>query len=229
DGYSQPGAKANTRAVGSDAVLLINLDAYRLGPGNGLTITAGDSTVRGLVMTHFAGDAISLAEKGNDVIAGNYLGIPASGDVALPNNTGIGIGLGSDGNQIGGTDPADRNVISGNAAGLRIVASSNNVVQGNYFGLEPSGMLQLGGQGQGNIIILSGAPGVASGPAKDNLIGGTASGARNVMAAGGAGVILGGDQASLTTGNVVQGNFIGTDATGRGDATFHNNGPGVLL
>jgi uncharacterized repeat protein (TIGR01451 family) len=229
DGYSQPGAKPNTRAVGSDAVLLINLDAYRLGPGNGLTITAGDSTVRGLVMTHFAGDAISLAQKGGDVIAGNYLGIPASGDVALPNNTGIGIGPGSDGNQIGGTDPADRNVISGNAAGLRMVASSNNVVQGNYFGLEPSGMLQLGGQGQGNIIILSGAPGMATGPATGNLIGGTASGARNVLAAGGAGVILGGDQASLTTGNLVQGNFIGTDATGGGNATFRNNGPGVLL
>jgi uncharacterized repeat protein (TIGR01451 family) len=229
DGYSQPGAKANTLAVGSDAVLLINIDASRLAPANGLSIKAGNSTVRGLVMTHFFGDAISLTDKGGNVIAGNYLGIPASGDVALPNVTGVGIGFGSDGNRIGGTDPADRNVISGNAAGLRIIASSNNVVQGNYFGLEPSGMRQLGGQGQGNIIIKSGAPGVASGPATGNLIGGTAPGARNVMAAGGAGVILGGDQASLTTGNLVEGNYIGTDATGAGDATFHNNGPGVLL
>jgi uncharacterized repeat protein (TIGR01451 family) len=229
DGYSQPGAKPNSRAVGSDAVLLINLNANRLGPSNGLTITAGNSTVRGLVMTYFPGDAINLADKGGNVIAGNYLGMPASGDVAMPNITGVGIGFGSDGNRIGGTDPADRNVIGGNVAGLRIVASSNNVVEGNYFGLEPSGMLQLGGQGQGNIIIKSGAPGVDSGPAAGNLIGGTVSGARNVMAAGGAGVILGGDQASLTTGNLIEGNYLGTDATGGGNATFHNYGPGVLL
>jgi hypothetical protein len=48
DGYTQPGASANTLAVGDNAVLLIELN------GNGaafkaLTITAGNSTVRGLV------------------------------------------------------------------------------------------------------------------------------------------------------------------------------------
>src|SRR5262249_34789298 len=37
------------------------------------------------------------------------------------------------------------------------------------------------------------------------------------------------DQASLTTGNLVQGNYIGTNALGAGNRTFSNNGPGVLL
>ena len=40
---------------------------------------------------------------------------------------------------------------------------------------------------------------------------------------------FGGDQASLVTGNLVQGNYIGTDALGNGNAHLHNNGPGVLL
>ena len=35
--------------------------------------------------------------------------------------------------------PADRNVISGNGQGVRIVASSNNIIQGNYIGVEPDG------------------------------------------------------------------------------------------
>src|SRR5262249_20113294 len=49
DGYSQPGSSANTLADGDDAVLLIELSRGDLAL-NGLTITAGGSTVRGLVI-----------------------------------------------------------------------------------------------------------------------------------------------------------------------------------
>jgi hypothetical protein len=45
DGYSQPGSSANTLADGDDTVLLIELSRGDL-PINGLTITAGGSTVR---------------------------------------------------------------------------------------------------------------------------------------------------------------------------------------
>ena len=46
--------------------------------------------------------------------------------------------------------------------------------------------------------------------ASDNLIGGTTVGARNVISANRFGVLITGNSA----GNLVQGNFVGTDATG---------------
>lgn len=228
DGYTQPGANANTRAVGSDATLLIALDSP-FGFRNGLTINSGNSTVRGLVFSRFVGGAVMLAEHGGNVLAGNYLGLIASGNGGIGNGFGVYVAKGSDGNTIGGTTPADRNVIVANTMGVRIVASSNNVVEGNYFGLQASGLAPLGGNGQGNIVITSGQAGELTGPATGNTIGGTTAGARNVISASGAGVIFGGDQAALTTGNVVEGNFIGTDANGAGNANFSNNGPGVFF
>src|SRR5262249_52267866 len=54
DGYSRRGASPNTLTVGDNAVLLIQLDGSSAGNGaNGLHITAGNSTVRGLVINHF--------------------------------------------------------------------------------------------------------------------------------------------------------------------------------
>src|SRR4051794_9650870 len=48
DGYTQPGSSANTLADGDNAVLLIELNRGDLAI-YGLTITAGNSTIRGLV------------------------------------------------------------------------------------------------------------------------------------------------------------------------------------
>ena len=79
DGYSQPGARPNSLDVGDDAVLKINLyDMF--GFREGLTITAGNSTVRGLVFTNFSTHALKLTDKGGDVITGNFFGLPASGE-----------------------------------------------------------------------------------------------------------------------------------------------------
>ena len=88
---------------------------------------------------------------------------------------------------IGGTSPADRNVISGNGQGVRIVASSNNIIQGNYIGVEPDGGEPLG-NGLGGVVVTSGVAGETIGPATGNLIGGTVAGARNVISASGVGV-----------------------------------------
>ena len=56
DGYTQPGSAANTQTIdGDDAVLLIELNGANAGAANGFTITAGSSTVRGLVINGFTG------------------------------------------------------------------------------------------------------------------------------------------------------------------------------
>ena len=77
------------------------------------------------------------------------------------------------------------------------------MVEGNYIGADTTGATALGNGGAG-ILIASGA--------QSNTIGGTASGAGNVIGSnGGDGVLING---SGTNGNVVEGNYIGTDSTG---------------
>src|SRR5262249_31107779 len=50
DGYTQPGAAVNTAAAFDNAHLKIVLDGSLPSSGNGLDITAGGTTVRGLVI-----------------------------------------------------------------------------------------------------------------------------------------------------------------------------------
>jgi hypothetical protein len=60
DGYTQPAAQANTLAQGSNANLLIELNGRGSDGLNmvvGLKITAGNSTVRGLVINRFGEDS----------------------------------------------------------------------------------------------------------------------------------------------------------------------------
>ena len=102
DGYTQPGSAANTQASADDAVLLIELNGANAGDANGLTITAGHSGIRGLVINRFigpsgsGGNAISLSEGPGNVVEGNFLGISASGLVALANeDNGINLAGGS--------------------------------------------------------------------------------------------------------------------------------------
>jgi hypothetical protein len=213
DGYTQPGARPNALAGGDDAVLLIALTGIDPGSGaSGLRIAAGGSTVRGLVINGFRGPAIDLVTGGN-AIAGNFLGTDPSGRVGLGNGTGVMISGAA--NTIGGTAPADRNIISGNRGiGVLIIGSgaAGNLVASNFIGTTRGGDVPLGNASSG-VEIASGANG--------NLIGSTTSAAgRNVIAANAPGT---GSDAFLanvlirgvgTDDNVVAGNFIGTDATG---------------
>jgi len=207
DGYTQPGASANTNPIasGSNAVLKIILDGTSAGAGvDGLSITAGSSTVKGLVINQFGDDGIELATNGSNAIQGNYIGTDAAGSAALGNSSIGVIVFGVPDNTIGGTGPGARNIISGNSTGVAIIESAamGNSVQGNYIGTDATGTLDLGNSVDG--VYITGAPG--------NTIGGTASGARNVISGNtDAGVIIDGSGA---TGNKVEGNYIGTDAAG---------------
>jgi uncharacterized repeat protein (TIGR01451 family) len=91
----------------------------------------------------------------------------------------------------------------GGVGGIEITCS-NNVIEGNFIGMDPTGSTAAP---CGNGIDLRSINFIA---ANNNTIGGTTPDARNLISSNptGNGIQMG------TTGNVVQGNFIGTDATG---------------
>lgn len=188
---------------------------------NGLSLADGSdgSTIRGLVINRFNGVGVDI-QSGADgnTIAGNYVGTDVTGTLDFGNDT-IGILVFSANNVIGGTTAADRNVASGNQLdGIRIegVAATNNTIIGNYVGLNATGTASLG-NAQYGIRLNVGASGT--------VVGGDTAAERNVIASDGfAAIDFSGDAAANVR---VQGNYIGTDATGTselGNATY-----GLLL
>ena len=152
----------------------------------------------------------------NNLVLGNYIGTDATGTRGFTfSSTGVEIGIGASNNQIGGTDASARNIISANDQGVVIsgATTTGNVVQGNYIGTDVTGTADLGNLSYGVHVS-----------APNNLIGGPDPGAGNVVAASGReGVYL--DNVNAT-GNVVQANYIGTDASG---ATALSNSAGILV
>jgi hypothetical protein len=151
DGYTQPGASANTLATGLDASLQVVLD----GEGArtyGLTLTGTGISVRGLVVHRFVLAGVRLLSCQSCVVEGNFVGTDVSGSMARPNGTGIllsGQGLdpnlASRQNRIGGVTTAARNLVSGNTGdGIAYFQiSENNVIEGNYVGTDRTGLVAL--------------------------------------------------------------------------------------
>ncbi len=172
-----------------------------------LNITAGGSTVRGLVINRFNGHGIRLASAGGNTVAGNFIGTNAAGTAAQANvglSSGVFIDF-SPNNTVGGLTAAERNLISGNGdAGVRIdgPSATGNRVHGNLIGTDLGGTVAVGNGGAG--VNVRAAPG--------NIVGGTAAAARNVISGNaGFGVVI---QFAGANANLVQGNFIGTQADG---------------
>jgi len=185
----------------------------------GLTIAGGGSTIRALVINSFAGDGVDiLGPSGGNKVEGSFIGTAAAGTAAL-GNSGYGVYvINSPGNTIGGTAAAARNVISGNSfSGVLIDdgGASGNLVQGNFIGTDVAGASPLG-NGEGGVVVFN---------APSNIIGGTEAGAGNVISANGgnAGVEIG--NTATATGNLVQGNLIGTDKDGTCTLDLDGNCP----
>ena len=154
-------------------------------------------------------------------VTGNEIGTDPTGTMAVGNGNGVEIN--GAGNTIGGTTTADRNIISANTNDGILISGSGatgNVVSGNDIGTDLTGTVALGNLSAG--VGITGASG--------NTIGGTAPGAGNVISGNGtpegqgAGLLINGAGAS---GNLVQGNFIGTDSGGT--SALANLGFGVAI
>ena len=154
-----------------------------------------------------------------NVVLGNYIGTDASGTNAVPNGkSGVLIGGGANANLIGSTNPAGRNILSGNTEyGIYLTNTLGNIISGNYIGLDGSGETALG----------NGLSGIALYGGTQNLIGGMVTGAGNVLSGNSE---YGIDIANpVAAGNWVQGNLIGLDAAGTNGIGNGNGYGGVLL
>ena len=167
------------------------------------------------------GNGLAIPGSGN-LVEGNFIGTDSSGTAAMPNH-GDGIDVGGSNNTIGGTIAAAANVISGNApssvpsndtgSGIGL-GGDDNLVEGNLIGTDESGMAAVPNHGLAGIVVEN--------PSTDDTIGGTTAGAANVISGNtGDGILI----ASNFGGNLIEGNFIGTDAPGT--LAVPNQGAGV--
>ncbi len=151
------------------------------------------------------GILISGSTSVGNSIQGNLIGTNASGTAAIRSSEFAGVEIrAATGNIIGGASPSTRNVISGgNRHGVFLRdRASFNLIQGNLVGTDITGAKDLGNSAHGIFIQA----------AAQNTIGGKTSGAGNIISANDAsGVSVLGTGA---TGNIIEGNFIGTDVTG---------------
>ena len=212
--YIDAGASNNT--IGGTSPASRNLISGNLGEGVEILDINGQNT------------------SGN-VIANNYIGTDASGTNALGNvKSGVFIPWAAN-NTVGGAAAGIGNVISANLgfAGIAICGALNcgtmvdisggdasgNVVAGNFIGTNAAGTQALGNSGFG--IALDGIGRLGG---TGDIIGGTVAGAGNTVSGNGSNGIEIFD-ASLRT--VVQGNYIGTNASGA--VALANGSDGILI
>jgi autotransporter-associated beta strand protein len=167
---------------------------------------------------------ITGANTTGTTLTNNFIGTDPNGTVAMGNGgDGVRIDGGANSNVIGGSGSGAGNVISGNTGnGVTIDGGTEdgntvqeNVVQGNFIGTNKNSSLTIGNTGNGVAILAW---------ARSNHIGGSQTGAGNVISRnGGNGVLIDGGETTL---NTVQGNYIGTSS---GGVPLGNTLDGVLI
>ena len=149
---------------------------------------------KGNVINGNGGNGITVLSTDNMIIRGNRIGTNYDGTSSVPNGTGIAMAANSSNAIIGGPNPGDGNLISGNSNdGISTNNSGPHTIQGNIIGLNAAGNAVIANGLDG--ISLSGDP---SHTIQDNIISG------NMV-----------NGIYLTGGNqIIIGNTIGTDAGG---------------
>ncbi|MEM6642513.1 MAG: LamG-like jellyroll fold domain-containing protein [Bacteroidota bacterium] len=211
DGYTQAGSIPAT--VDNPAELRIVIDGSTQ-TNAVLRINAEGVTISGLVVQKapFSGLAGIFVINGNNIkIQGCYLsttpdGMDRDGDFGQ----GVSVQNNANGVTIGGSLPAERNVISGNSAVSLSEDLQNVQVIGNYIGIQPDGVTAMALRSRRGVDI-------NLNPGARVIIGGTNNGEGNVIAGNG--------QFSSEDGISV------TDAEGQvtilGNTFFDNAGLGI--
>ena len=192
----------------------------------------GTSGGAGNTIANEFGPALQIDGAGasGNLVEGNQLGLgggsSGQGSSTGPLSSGVLID-GAPRNTIGGTIAGAGNTITNNGSGVAIQGDSavGTLIEGNLIGVaiersasnEPisATVTATAGNSFYGIEILGGSA---------TTIGGTASGARNVISANGSSNVLITGDLGPTSGNLILGNYIGTDITGTGNLTDLNDG-----
>ncbi|MBL8243193.1 MAG: hypothetical protein JNL89_03340 [Rhodanobacteraceae bacterium] len=220
DGYTQPGASANTLTPvqgglnGTLKIEIRGISQFRT-QQNGLEVSGGEfnqpaSTFRGLVINSFGAQVLFHGSSAHR-LEGCYLGSDILGQLpAIPVTNGRGIGVRIQGPGpyvIGGLTPGARNLLSGlNTAISAFVASDGLRVEGNLIGLRAAGDQALDNANDGIST---------SSPLTNARIGGSDAAARNVISGNRFSALrLSSAGTNPYAGTRVEGNFFGTDVSG---------------
>jgi len=225
DGYTQgwPGKPNTVPAPGlSDGVVNMMIDGSSLKSGSNCininTVKSGDPvTIKGLNVSSCPNHGISITGS-NVTIQGDYIGTDFPGLSAFPNG-GAGIYADAASNiLIGGPNPADRNVISGNLGnGIEFSETvSGSDIEGNFIGLDKTGLNALGNGTYGITMGNTKSPVSISGNHIGNGPSDSGDGKRNYISGNGAtGIfVAGGWTTKLFGWNHIDNNYIGTDVNG---------------
>lgn len=242
NGYSQPGAAVNTAAAPQplNNAIKIELDFGNINSGEGLIIFADGTVITGLSI--YSASAINqlISFDANDGrFVGNYGGLKADGMTRVDVEDSI-IQQGDGGAAIlffkedktgcrlGGSLPEERNVIatiSGTTGqGTITINQSDCEIKGNYIGIAKDGVTDAGGEEVSPVAgssVLHGLSGGLNINGGNVVVGGTESGDRNVLSGSGIYQLV-----LVGAGAAVQGNYIGTDYTGKVRSAI-SNGVGV--
>ena len=217
---------SGTYAVGNGlgGVLVDNLSSSLIGQLIGGASSTAGNLISGntTVGIELVGPQVAISGT-NNVVQGNLIGLNAAGNVVTASNgvTGNGTGIlinNSPDNSIGGASASMRNIISGNSDyGIEIeqIRSAGNLVEGNYVGTNIAGSAYPVGSSEGspaqNVgVLVDAVSGVT--------VGGTTPGEGNVISGNNVGVEIANLQINggqlIRSGDFVEGNLIGTDASG---------------
>ncbi len=231
-----------TDAGGTETGFGNSSDGVLISSGAGANTIGGTSAAATNVLSGNRVDGVAIAGGSANVVEGDEIGTELGGEAALPNGLfGVVIESGTSANTVGGltstpgTGAGD--LISGNTSYGVLIEGTANVVEGDLIGTDATGQMPL--PNAGGVWITSTTTG--------DTIGGTAAGARNVIAgntaegiylngAGAAGNLIAGDWVGVNVGGAALAN--GTDGvelegaganTLSGDVVSGNTGDGVLI
>jgi hypothetical protein len=180
--------------------------------GNGVEVKGTGNTIGGsstyLDRNYISGNSndgvlFDSSASGNQV-QGNFIGIGVSGTNGIGNAVNA-IEIAGSSNTIGGTVSGSRNIISGSGNDGVLIDSTgaSNVIEGDYVGTDYTGQKALGNTGNG--IEIAG---------NNNTVGGSVSGASNVISSNSKNGVL----VSAGSGNTISENSL-----------FANTGLGISL
>jgi CSLREA domain-containing protein len=175
----------------------------------GLTFGNGNTTasiVRTLVVSGFTSSEIFISNGNGFTLTGNWHGHDVAG-TSLVAGSGSGIEICSGfscgtsvGHTIGGASAALRNVIVGGSSSAIVVNSpGSTTIQGNFINTNAAGTQQASQTFTSGIVLNNSSSNVIKG---------------NVVVGFNPMVITGNPALAQSNGTIVQGNFIGTDASG---------------